>query len=410
MKILNIIKFDLIKLSRDKTLWFFILILPIFLTFVIGAAMGSATSTEEPKIPVAIVNNDTSKLSMNLMDEIKKDKTIYIEELKEDEIYDRVKNARVEVGFIIPKDFGVKYEKGETPEIKVLKLPSSVDYRAIEGIINNAFTKLGMMEGTKAYFSEKMRKLDSGAKKVILEDISKKVGENLQKTPVVSVQNTRYTGDKESIQYNGKAQSSIGMAVMFVMFTLIMGSGQILEEKKQNTWARLITSPTHSSTLLFGRILSTFIKGWVQIFLLIIFGKFVMGVNWGSSLPATIIVMSVYLLSVTSIGMFLASIVKTNAQLGAFSSVFIISSSMLSGCYWPVEIMPENMQQIAAFLPQYWAMKALTSTVVGSMGLEAVIKPLAVLVCIGIVFFVLNIIRGGTSIGLKRQAALEQNA
>jgi ABC-2 type transport system permease protein len=197
---------------------------------------------------------------------------------------------------------------------------------------------------------------------------------------------------------------------MFVMFIVIIGGmGTILDDKKNNTWGRLGISPTSYIQIMAGKILGTFIKGWAQIIILILFGKFVLGVDWGNSLGATIIVFSIYLLSITGIGMFLATLVKTDAQLGPLATIIIIPTSMLSGCYWPIEIMSETMQKIAVLFPQYWAMKALRSTVIANMSLNDTAIPLIIMGAIGIAFFILSTMSGAFKHEPKQKSGKEPN-
>ncbi|MCX8130038.1 MAG: ABC transporter permease [Clostridia bacterium] len=406
IKIISIAKYDLLKLAREKSTLPVLILMPIILTFVMGLAMGNGSANEDRRIPVGISNHDSGIEGKRLLAEAGKDKTIKLIEYNENELVDKVKNANIEIGFIIPEDFSKNIVEAKAPEIKVFKLPSSVDFMAIEGIISSAYAKIKAGEGTKIFFEEKLNsfQIPERNKKTLLDDISEKVEANLEKPSLISVEASRYSGKSESVKYDGKAQNSLGFAVMFVMFTLIMSAGEILDEKKNNTWGRLGITPTGKGTIMLGKVLGTFLRGWVQLLFLILFGRFAMGVSWGNSLLTTVILMSVYLLSVTSMGLLLASLVKTNAQLGALSTIFVICTSMLSGCMWPADIMSPAMQKFSAIFPQYWAMKGLMSTVVGNLGLSSITTPLLVLALMGIAFFLMTILSGGLKMGIRKAA------
>lgn len=395
MKILSIAFYDFIKLMRDKTALVFMILLPVLFTSVMGLAFGNMdSSSEEPKIPVGMANLDTGREALALMDEIRKNKTLWVKELDEEQVYKQVKNAEVDVGFIIPGDFSTAVKNGKISEIKVVKLPASTDFMAIEGIIHAAFSKINLIQGTMAYFENKADQSVFGKKEIMFSEINEKLKQNVEKAPLVSVENIKLAGDERTADYDGKTQVSLGFMVMFVTFTVIFGAGEILEEKKINTWSRLNATPTGRSTMILGKIMGTFLTGWFQVAFLVLFGRFVFGISWGNSIHASAILISVYLLSVTGTGMFLASLVQTNAQLGAYSSILIICTSMMSGCWWPVEIQPPVMQKIAAFLPQYWAIKGLTNTVVGNLGLQSIIEPVLVLTVMGTIFFILSVFSG----------------
>lgn len=392
MKVLSIAKYELIKLFRNKTVLLIMIALPVAFTFVMALAFGSADAPEERKIPVGIVINDSSELVYELISGVKKDRTINVIEMEESELFEKVKNTGIEAGFIIPDDFTAKISKGGIPQIQTVKLPVSVAFRAAEGVIRAEYSRMLISEAVRTYFEDKLGGMDISERVLIIEDIAYEIEKNLNKPPVISVREAKIYGEEESTDFNGKTYSSIGIAVMFAMFTIVFGAGEILEDKKNNTWGRLLTTPVHKSEIMAGKVLGTFLRGWVQISILILLGQFVLGVEWGNSLHATFIVFSIYILSITSMGMFMSSIVKTNSQLGAYSSIIIVSTSMLAGCYWPLEIVPEFMQKIAMLFPQYWAIKALNNTVSANLGMSSVIEPLTVLALMGLIFYLLSFV------------------
>jgi ABC-2 type transport system permease protein len=192
--------------------------------------------------------------------------------------------------------------------------------------------------------------------------------------------------------------------VMFVMFSVIFASaGVIMDERKDNTWNRLIMSPTQRSTIMAGNIIGTFVKGCIQVMFIVLFSKFAIGVDWGQSLSALTVIMSMFIVAVTGLGLFLATIIKTNAQLNAISSIVITCTTMVSGCYWPLELEPQFMQDIAVLFPQYWAMKGMRNVIENNMGLQSVVTPVLALAVMGIIFFAASVLlSGGLRLKIKK--------
>jgi ABC-2 type transport system permease protein len=281
---------------------------------------------------------------------------------------------------------------------------------AIQGIVSSTYTRIRAKDSTALFFGEKLSGLRPDIGEVITAEISNGVDEKLKQEPPVSVEMSRYENGTKSVRYDGKAQSSLGFAVMFVMFTIMIGAGEILEEKKTNTWGRLNMTPSKKAEIILGKVLGTFLRGWFQIAFLILFGSFVMGVSWGNSIFSTILVISAFLLCVTGIGMLLAAFVKTNAQLGAVSTIIIMSTTMVSGCWWPLELEPVFMQRLAVIFPQYWAMKGLTNTVVGNLGIQSVIMPVLVLSGMAAAFFALTLAGGAFRVEFKKTAQAAASA
>lgn len=392
MRILSIVKYDFIKLFRNKAALLLMIVLPVLVIFFIGLAYGnSGESTVNSKIPVGIVNYDNSEMVTQLIADFEKNDTIRVVEMKEDKLIESIRNAAVEMGFIIREGFEDKVLAGEKPEIQLLKLPTSVDYGAVEGVWNEAFAKMRMSDITARYVVDKMADISNQNEGIVISKFTEKMDNELAKAPIISVRETRVSGDTQSINFNAKNSSIIGIVIMFVMFSVVFGIGDILEEKKNYTWNRLSTTPTSRTTLMLGKVIGEFLKGWVQIAILMLFGKFVMGIDWGNSFVSTFLIFSVYLLCVTGLGILLSTLVKTNAQLGAYGSIAIVATSMLSGCYWPLELVPEFMQKLAMLFPQYWAVNGLKNTINANMGIGSVVTPLLVMILMGLLFFILTI-------------------
>lgn len=394
MRILSIVKYDIIKLFRNKTALILMLILPIAIMFFIGMAYRKGDSSENSKIPVGLVNYDKSELVKEMISNFEKNDTVRIVEMKEEELIQSIRNANVEMGFIIPEDFEEIVLAGEKPQMQLLKLPTSSDYGAVEVIWNEAFETIRISDVVQKYLLYKIGNISEDNKGIIISSFEGKMENELEKSPIISVEDIKVSGDYESTEYNGINNSLIGIAVMFVMFSVILGLGDMLEEKKNYTWDRLSTTPTRTTTVTLGKLIGTFIIGWFQIAILMLFGHFIMGVDWGNSFVSTFLIFSIYLLCVAGMGMFLITIVRTNAQLGAYSSILIVATSMLSGCYWPIELVPDYMQKLAMLFPQYWALKGLGNTVNANMGIDSVAFPLLVLTLMGLLFFLLTVISG----------------
>jgi ABC-2 type transport system permease protein len=387
MKILNIIKYDLVKMTRDKTALLFMVLLPCVMIFVFGNISSSGTS----KIPSGIVNLDRETVSDELIKELKNDKVVSFKEYREEDLLKDIGDSTIEAGLIIPSGFTKDILNGKTPAIKVIKLKESENVMAMERSVTNAMAEVRDKDIIVEFFTKVMN-IDSQA----AGEFGKKVEEKLKQPNLVDVQNVKYEGKLESKNNANKASTTVGFMIMFVMMTIIFaGTGVILEEKKDNTWFRLILTPTGSSVILLGNILATFIKGFLQVSFIVLFSKIVLNVNWGSSLPALIILMTVFILCVTGIGIFLSTIVKTNSQLNVVASIVVTCTTMVSGCYWPLELEPEFMRNIAVVFPQYWAMKGMRSVIESNLGFEAILHNVIILSVIGVIFFAASVLRGG---------------
>jgi ABC-2 type transport system permease protein len=191
----------------------------------------------------------------------------------------------------------------------------------------------------------------------------------------------------------GFAQASPGNAVIFSMFFIVYGASSILLEREQGTLRRLLTTPVSKAAILAGKLLGVFIAGVIQIFLMVALGQFFFDVPWGQSPAALAAMVAAFAFSITSLGMLLAALVRTYAQVDALTTLIILPLAGLGGAMWPIEIVPDFMQKIALWLPTGWAMRGFQDIIVRGFGLAQVLPEAGMLVLFGIVFLTIGVWR-----------------
>jgi ABC-2 type transport system permease protein len=178
---------------------------------------------------------------------------------------------------------------------------------------------------------------------------------------------------------------------MFITFFATGGAGSMLEEKEIGTWKRINSTPTKGYSILGGYILGNFLQGWIQVGMLIIVSRYIFNINWGNSTLGLIILFSSFLLAIIGLGAALSSFVKTRAQLSSLSSIVVMPSSLLAGCFWPRELMPDLMIRIADFVPQTWILKGMTDLVARGSEIGSILLPSLVLLIFAGVFFTVGL-------------------
>jgi ABC-2 type transport system permease protein len=102
------------------------------------------------------------------------------------------------------------------------------------------------------------------------------------------------------------------------------------------------------------------------------------GVSWGN-LPGVILFASLMIIAFIGLGLMIGGFVKTSKQQQAIGSIMIVSTSMLGGVYWPLEIVGDFMQKIALIVPQYWAISGFQELMAANAGLKDIWLQLLVL-------------------------------
>lgn len=386
-KIFNI-AINLLKITlRDKGALVWLLVMPLIWTVLIGSMSGPKSSSNT--IPVGIINLDNGTYGSNFESYLAKEKDIVIV-IKKDEIElaQLVKDTKVSVGLIIPQDFSENLKLNRSVEIKLLKSEKSSSY-FIEELIGKVAKRMSIDALSANFALEKLSTLvqvPETSKPEIWERAYKIADAYFEPSPSIAVNyKVLAVEQKEQNLALGMNLSSPGFAAMFVMMGVFFAGAAMVAERHQGTLARLLTTPTSKFSIISGEMLGFFILGLVQFAILILFGQYVLGVNWGSS-PFGVALLTVsYVFAVTGLGTLLSVFVRTSAQAGAFAVLVSMVTSMIGGSWWPIEIAPKFMQSIARFTPQYWAVNGFNKIITRGFGVSSVLSNFYVLIAIACV-------------------------
>jgi ABC-2 type transport system permease protein len=127
--------------------------------------------------------------------------------------------------------------------------------------------------------------------------------------------------------------------------------------------------------------------------LLIGFGIFVMKLNWGSQPLALALMMVSSALAAAALGAALGTFVKTEGQANGLSIMAGMVMALLGGCWYPLEMFPQVVQNIVKILPTTWAMRGLLDIVLRGQGLVSILPDAGILLGFAAVFFGIGVLR-----------------
>jgi ABC-2 type transport system permease protein len=195
----------------------------------------------------------------------------------------------------------------------------------------------------------------------------------------------------ESLQA-GLGQSVPGMGTMFVMMTVFGGMAALIVERQQWTLQRLAVMPLSRRTLLAGKILARFCLGLLQFLVIFAVGA-LLGMNFGQDPLAFLLLVIAYTLSVTALSFAIGPGLKNPAQASGLSLLLTLTLAPLGGAWWPMDISPRFMQIIGHVSPVAWAMDGFTALTYEGAHLVDVWVPLAVLLGMTVLAFIIAIPR-----------------
>jgi ABC-type multidrug transport system permease subunit len=199
---------------------------------------------------------------------------------------------------------------------------------------------------------------------------------------------SRYAGRSEVVP-SGFSQSIPGNAVMFVMLiALTYGAATLTGERSAGLLHRLATTPLSRREIILGKILGRLVIASVQVTILVavaLVAHLAFDVVIGNVVNLWVVLL-VYAMCVAPLGVIFGAWFEEPDRAANIGVIATIVMAALGGCWWPLEIVPKSMQQLALVLPTTWAMRALHGVVSFGRGLPELATPLAVLAAFAIGF------------------------
>ena len=205
--------------------------------------------------------------------------------------------------------------------------------------------------------------------------------------PIISLRASKTSRRPTSTEQNVPAYTIFG--VFFIVLTL---ASSFIKEKNDGTFQRILAAPLSKAALITGKLLPYYIVNLIQIILMFAVGVIFFGLRLGN-LPALILVSLALAAAANGLGLLVAAIGKTEAQVNGLSVMLAITLSALGGMMVPAFVMPGFMRKLAQFTPHAWALSGYHDVIVRGMGLLDVITETGVLIGFSVAFFLLALWR-----------------
>ncbi len=391
MKAFTIANKDMKIRLRDRKGFITLLLMPLVLTAILGSAL-SGLFSETGSIPdtsvgiVVSADDDLTDQFVNKIlqgDELKE--SIALKEFNSKAALKKaVGQQQVDFGVIIPSGWGEGLMMGEVKEATILSDPE----KEIQSTI---------MKSIMTSFIDRVTSV-SIASEVVSKELSSAVPVSDQKVDVVNAVSglandlseiagaqlnavTTKEGGKEPI--SGMQYYAAAMCAMFVLFNVTFGAKSIVQERKTETLARLLSSPIHRSSIITGKFLGTLYFSFLQFLVFVTATHYLFGVSWGSNILQVLVIGLAYSVTVAGFAMIIAGIITEEKTADTVGGIGVQILALLGGSMIPVATFPNSLQQLANIAPNKWALGTLLEIMNGTAW-STLILPVSVLVLSGL--------------------------
>jgi len=359
------------RFLRDRTTVFFTIILPVLIIFIVG----NATSRfDDPTFPVGIVDEGSAALGAELIRTIDRQPTIELESFGDREALAKmVRRGGVTAGLVLPASYDENLRSGRGVQVEFLVDQTRGFPAAVRSVVSEAVSAQGATIQAAAFATRR-----AGIAFDASLEQARRTSRVVSNVAVGVGTETVGTAGEQSYLPPGVGYQAPSNLILFVFITSLAGSALLIRSRQLRVTQRMLGTPTTARTILAGETVSRFAIAGFQALFIFLVGTLLFGVSWGPPLAAASVIV-LFVAVGTSVGMLFGTILRTPEQAGSIGAPLGIAAGMLGGCMWPLEIVPEPMQQFGHIFPHAWAMDAWIELIGRGGGIGDITTELAVL-------------------------------
>lgn len=382
----------------DRKGFVMMLLMPIILTAILGSALSGVFGENGsiPKTTVGIVVSSpddmlTEQFIHDVLqgDELKESLTVKQIDSKE-RLQEEVEQQRVDVGLLLPAGWGEGLANGDVHDLTIYHDPEKEIQSKIIQTITTSFVEkaTSVTIATGVLTEELATAVPASNQKINIADISMQIADEL--TKIASSKVDAVTAEKDGKEpISGMQYYAAAMAAMFLLFNITIGAKSIIQERKTETLARLMSSPIRYSSIIFGKFLGTLYYSIIQFFIFVLTTHFLFGVNWGNNLLQIVAIGLAYSISVAGFSMIIAGLLTEEKTADSVGGLGIQILALLGGSMVPLTAFPEGLQRLANIAPNKWALNSFLEVMNGTTW-NTLALPIAILILSGLIALILG--------------------
>ena len=383
--------------ARDRASFIMLLAMPLILILVLGMAFQPLWTDKPFTINIAVLNEDEGEISNILINDVfgsneLKD-MIKISFVKsEEEIIKSINKGEIAAGVVIEKGFSESIVKGENTKINVYGDPEQTIKAGVVKNIVESFTlevlKRRIIVETALDFLHSENLIQPSE---IQNLISTWLSEIESKENIVLV--NKETEKKDTKNPLAMEYYAVGMGIMYLLFATNSGAETIFTEKRIKTFDRIKVAPVSEKEIIGGKLFGIFLVALLQFVIIIIFTSIFYRVRWGNSIPGIILMTLSSVLAFSGLSTLLASLTKSEEQIGNIGPALSMIFGFLGGAMWPVYTFPGWMNIASKLTPNRWALDGFFNLMYDGGGVISILPYALVLLGMASIFFSIGVFR-----------------
>lgn len=321
---------------RDKKLIFLLVILPIIQLLSYGFAL----NPDVRHLELGVVDYAKTSASRELISALTENQLFTLTYLSDSEkkLIEKIKNAKIPVGIIIPPDFERNLNRETTAEIQVL----------MDGV--NANTA-GL---ARSYIARIVRHYNQTI--------------NSDSTPPLISPQVIYLYNPGLV--NSWFFVSGIMGIILTLVGSIVAAATVVREKELGTIEQLLMTPSTEWEILLAKVVPLWILLSIDIILILFLSHFIFNFPLRGNLLICLSISGIYILGIIQMGVLIGTIFKNQQQTQLVAFSFNVPLGLLCGSITPVETMPSFFQYLSWLNPLRHYIILLRGLLLKGIGLD----------------------------------------
>jgi ABC-2 type transport system permease protein len=343
---------ELLHLRRDTRSLILAFLLPVLLTVLFGYAI----SWDVDDIRIAVLDEDRSKASRELLDAFRASGYFRLTGFLEtpDEIQGAIDRGEVRMVLVIPPDFSRDLGAGRTASIQAVVDGSDA---------NTANISMGYARGIVQSFSLEL------------------ASQGIRPRPALLLE-SRVWYNEELSSRNMIVPGLV--AVIMMIIAAMLTSLTIAREWERGTMEQLAATPLTRSEVVLGKMIPYVGIGLFDVLSVSAIGVLLFGVPLRGSLLLLMALSIAFLVGALGIGMLISAVTRSQVLATQVAMVATyLPSFLLSGFMYDVEVMPALLEGLTYLVPARYFLVVTRGIFLKGVGLEVLAAQAVLMVAFG---------------------------
>lgn len=353
VRLLAIVRKEFIHIVRDPRTLGVMFVLPI----VQLVLLGYASSSDVRNIPLALLDNDRSAESRQLLDSYLASGQFQLEFVvdSEAELTRLIDAGAVKAGLIIPRGYG--REIAARQQVSVAFFIDGSDPSVANTALSSA-RLIGQAHGNA----------------LMLETIERRGAINMQ-APIDIRTRVWYNPDMLSVYFMIPALIGLILQLQATMLT----SGAIVRERERGTIEQLIVTPIRPFELMLGKTLPYMLVAFFMVIEVLVVGSFWFKVPIRGNIVFLLFASLLFLLVVLGLGLMISTVASNQQESMLLTIATILPSVFLSGFIYPISGLPQWLQAVSYVIPLSYFIDIVRSTMLKGVGFDVLASKVLIL-------------------------------